>query len=111
MLTALDDQSRDVGCRAIRIAERWLGEPNSPVTAAVLKRLDDREWPVRHSCGFTRVWPARARDRAVVTLLDRGGDDPIALDAALSGLRGSEQAVLERLLNWRVARRRSAKLP
>ena len=34
----------------------------------------------------------------MVTLLERNGDDPITLDAALSGLRGSELAVLERLL-------------
>ena len=99
VVTALDDQAREVRAAAIRISERWLAEPNSPVTAAVLKRLDDREWPVRHQLAASLgVMTGEARDRAVVTLLDRGGDDPIALDAALSGLRGSEQAVLERLL-------------
>ena len=99
MVTALDDQAREVRAAAIRISERWLAQPNSPVTAAVLKRLDDREWPVRHQLAASLgVMTGEARDRAVVTLLDRGGDDPITLDAALSGLRGSEQAVLERLL-------------
>ena len=99
VVTALDDQAREVRAAAIRISERWLAEPNSPVTAAVLKRLDDREWPVRHQLAASLgVMTGEARDRAVVTLLDRGGDDPIALDATLSGLRGSEQAVLERLL-------------
>ncbi len=99
VVAALDDQAREVRAAALRISERWLAEPNSPVTAAVLKRLDDREWPVRHQLAASLgVMTGEARDRAVVTLLDRGGDDPIAVDAALSGLRGSEQAVLERLL-------------
>ena len=99
VVTALDDQAREVRVGAIRISERWLAEPNSPVTAAVLKRLDDREWPVRQQLAASLgAMTGEARDRAVVTLLDRGGDDPIVLDAALSGLRGSEQAVLERLL-------------
>ena len=65
----------------------------------MLKRLDDKEWPVRHQLAASLgVMPAAARDQAVVTLLDRNGDDPITLDAALSGLRGNELAVLERLL-------------
>ena len=33
-----------------------------------------------------------------MTLLERHGDDPIAVDAALSGLRGNEGAALEKLL-------------
>jgi len=42
--------------------------------------------------------PASERDAAVVALLDAHADDPVILDAALSGLRGSEAAVLERLM-------------
>ena len=42
--------------------------------------------------------PAGERDAAVVSLLDAHGDDPVTLDAALSGLRGGEASVLERLL-------------
>ena len=34
---ALTDPSRDVRTSAVRIAERWMGETNSPVQAAVLK--------------------------------------------------------------------------
>src|SRR5688572_20357080 len=99
VVAALDDPSKEVRASAIRIAERWLGEPDSPVQAAVLKRLDDKEWPVRHQLAASLgVMTGAARDPAMVTLLDRNGDDPITLDAALSGLRGSELAVLERLL-------------
>ncbi len=99
VVAALDDPAKEVRASAIRIAERWLGEPNSPVQAAVLKRLDDKEWPVRHQLAASLgVMTGAARDQAMVTLLDRNGDDPITLDAALSGLRGNELAVLERLL-------------
>jgi hypothetical protein len=35
---------------------------------------------------------------AAISLVERYGDDPITMDAALSGLRGSEAAVLERLM-------------
>ena len=38
------------------------------------------------------------RSPALATLLERHGDDPITVDAALSGLRGSEHVVLQRLL-------------
>ncbi len=55
------------------------------------------------ACGLARRDAGEARDRAVVTLLERYGDDPVTLDAALSGLRGSELAVLERMLEWRAA--------
>ena len=99
VVAALDDPSREVRVSAIRIAERWLGEPNNPVQAAVLKRLDDPEWPVRHQLAATLgVMPAGVREQAAVRLLDRSGDDPVTLDATLSGLRGSEVAVLEQLL-------------
>ena len=48
VMKALDDTSRDVRASAIRIAERWLGDPADPIQAAVLKRLDDGDWEVRH---------------------------------------------------------------
>ena len=111
VVAALDDPSREVRVSAIRIAERWLGEPNNPVQAAVLKRLDDPEWPVRHQLAATLgVMPPSAREQAAVGMLERGGDDPITLDATLSGLRGSEMSVLEQLLKdpGRTAQRESA---
>jgi mono/diheme cytochrome c family protein len=93
---ALEDHSRDVRAAAIRLAERWLGRPNHPMQAAVLKRLQDADWSVRRQLAASLgALPARERDAAVVSLLDAHADDPVTLDAALSGLRGSEAAVLE----------------
>jgi mono/diheme cytochrome c family protein/glucose/arabinose dehydrogenase len=96
---ALEDASRDVRASAIRIAERWLGAANHPIQAAVLKRLDDKDWAVRYQLAATLgTMPAEQRDVAAVALLERHGGDPIAVDAVLSGLRGSEAGVLEKML-------------
>lgn len=98
---ALDDPSRDVRVSALRLAERWLGEGGSPIQAAVLKKLEDPDWAVRHQLAATiGALPqgVAARDTTVVTLLDRFGTDPLTVDAALSGLAGTEGVVLQRLL-------------
>ena len=96
---ALEDSSRDVRASAIRIAERWLGEAGDPIQAAVLKRLDDGDWAVRQQLAASLgALPPGPRESAVLALLERHGNDPIAMDAALSGVRGSEAAILERLL-------------
>ena len=95
---ALEDPSRAMRVAAIRIAERWLSVPDHPMQAAVLKRLDDADWAVRRQLAASLgALPSGAREAAAVSLLERYGDDPITMDAALSGLRGSEAAVLEKL--------------
>jgi mono/diheme cytochrome c family protein len=97
--SALEDASRDVRASAVRIAERWLGEANHPIQAAVLKRMDDADWAVRHQLAASLgAMPPGLRDTATLALLERHADDPIAVDAALSGLRGSEAAVLEQMM-------------
>jgi mono/diheme cytochrome c family protein/glucose/arabinose dehydrogenase len=97
--SALADPSRDVRSAAIRMAERWLGEPSDPMHAAVLKLVADPDWAVRHQLAASiGTLPAGPREAAAVAVLERHADDPIATDATLSGLRGSEAAVLDRLL-------------
>ena len=96
---ALDDGSREVRASALRLAERWLGKPKPPLRAAILKRLQDSDWSVRRQLAASLgVLPASERDAAIVSLLDAHADDPVTLDAALSGLRGREAAVLERVM-------------
>jgi mono/diheme cytochrome c family protein len=96
---ALTDTSRDVRVSAIRIAERWLGEPNSMIQPEVLKRLDDTDWWVREqlAASLGAVLPG-ARETAIATALERYADDPIVMDAALSSVRGTEAVVLEKIL-------------
>lgn len=96
---ALDDPSRDVRMSALRLSERWLGEANSPIQAAVLKRLNDTDWSVQEQLAASLgALPQGPRESALATLLAAHADDPVTLDAALSGLRGSEGLVLEKLI-------------
>jgi mono/diheme cytochrome c family protein len=67
----------------------------------VLKRLSDPDWAVRHQLAATLgAFPANtaAADDALMTLFEKYGDDPLTVDAALSGLAGRESAVLEKLV-------------
>ena len=99
VVKALEDRARDVRVSAIRIAERWLGETSSPIQAAVLKRIDDPDWAVHQQLAASiGALPPGARETAAVSVLERYGNDPVVMDAALSGLRGSEAIVLDRLL-------------
>jgi glucose/arabinose dehydrogenase len=99
VMTALHDSNRDVRVSAIRIAERWLGENAHPIQAAVLERLDDPDWAVQQQLAASLgALPLAARESAAVDVLERYGNDPVVMDATLSGLRGSESLVLERLL-------------
>jgi mono/diheme cytochrome c family protein/glucose/arabinose dehydrogenase len=96
---ALEDASRDVRASAVRISERWLVDATHPVHEAVVARMDDPDWAVRYqlAASLGTMAPGR-RDQVAVAMLERHGGDPVAVDAVLSGLRGSEAAVLERML-------------
>jgi len=99
VIKALDDSSRDVRMSALRLSERWLTEGNTSVQAAVLKRMDDQDWSVRYQLAASLgALPQGGRERAIASVLAARGDDPIALDAALSGVRGAEGVVLENVL-------------
>ena len=96
---ALAHPNRDVRVSALRLAERWFTEPKHPIQDAVLKLIGDADWAVRRQLAATLgELPAGSKEAALASLLDRYGDDPIAVDAALSGMRGSEMGVLDRLL-------------
>jgi mono/diheme cytochrome c family protein len=98
-IKALDDASRDVRTSALRISERWLSEGEPSVQRAVLAKSADTDWAVRRQLAATLgTLKTEARDTAIVSLLERHGDDPIVVDAALSGIAGSEPAVLDRVL-------------
>jgi glucose/arabinose dehydrogenase len=104
VMKALEDESRDVRISAIRIAERWMGEANHPIQAAVLKRMDDSDRAVHQQLAASLgALPSGPREAAAVALLERYANDPVVMDAALSGLRGSEDAVLERLMQGKGA--------
>ena len=90
---ALDDPSRDVRVSALQLSERWLGEHGNPLQAAVFKKLDDPDWAVRHQFAAThrrRAAGHAGRETTALTLLERFGNDPLTVDAVLSGSRGTE---------------------
>ena len=93
---SLSDSSRDVRASAIRLAEKWLGKDQ--LTDEVLKRLDDSDWSVRQQLAASLgAMPSPKREVAIASLLEHYANDPVVVDAALSGLRGNESAVLERI--------------
>ena len=96
---ALEDSSRDVRMSAVRLAERWLGQANHPIQAAVLKHVDDADWAVREQVAASLGGlPPGPRETAIASMLERHADDPVVVDVALSGVRGAETTVLEKLL-------------
>ena len=96
---ALEDASPHVRAAAVRLAERWLGEPDHPLQRALLARLHDAAGTVRRQLAASLgSLPPDEREAAVVLLLEAHAEDPVTLDAALSGLRGAEFAVLARML-------------
>jgi mono/diheme cytochrome c family protein/glucose/arabinose dehydrogenase len=96
---ALGDPSRDVRVSAIRLSERWLREGNGAMLTAVLALMPDPDWAVREQLAASLgELPQSPKETAMAAFLERHANDPVAMDAALSGLKGSESAVLETLL-------------
>jgi mono/diheme cytochrome c family protein/glucose/arabinose dehydrogenase len=103
---ALADTSADVRASALRLSERWIQEPNHPLAAAALALMGDPSWTVRRQLAATiGELPDAPRLEGAVAVLTRYGKDPIAVDVAVSGLRGREAEVLTRFLQARVAAR------
>jgi mono/diheme cytochrome c family protein len=96
---ALSDRSPDVRAAAVRIAERWLGGAVTPLTTRVLAMRGDSSWTVRRQLAASiGEMPAGERVSAAAAILERDGDDPIIVDALVSGLKGVEFDVLARVL-------------
>jgi mono/diheme cytochrome c family protein len=99
VMAALSHADRDVRVSALRLSERWLRMANHPIHGAVMKLLDDKDWAVRRQLAATLgELQSGSKEAAIAGMLERHGDDPVAVDAALSGARGIELAVLDRLL-------------
>jgi mono/diheme cytochrome c family protein len=99
VMKALADSSRDVRVAALRISERWLGEKEHQLQPRVAALAGDQDWSVRQQAVASMgALPAGLREQSIAAVLERGALDPIIADTALSGLRGSEAAVLAMLL-------------
>jgi mono/diheme cytochrome c family protein len=96
---ALQDPSRDVRVAGVRLAERWLRSGDAMLQAAVVKLASDPNWEVRAQAGASLgELPADAKVPVIANFLEQHSADPIATDAALSGIAGEEPRVLDRIL-------------
>jgi mono/diheme cytochrome c family protein len=96
---ALSDKSADVRASAVRLSERWLGDPAQPIAAAALGRIDDASWTVRRQAAASiGALPLAMRLDRSIAMLEKYGGDPIVVDATIGGLRGKETEVFEQLL-------------
>jgi len=95
----LHDPAPDVRAWAVRWAEPWLSEPGHPLAPAVLALLDDPSWTVRRQLAASvGELPAKERTEAAIRILERYAQDPVVVDATVSGLSGLEAGVLDALL-------------
>jgi len=98
VLGALRDASRDVRVAAVRLAERFL-PADTGVQAAVARLVDEADWNVQQQLAASiSTLPDGLRETTMAALLSKQGDDPVVVDAALSGIGGREAALLTELL-------------
>ena len=98
---ALDDSRATSACRHCSSPSAGSASRAMPLQAAVFKKLDDPDWAVRHQFAATigAVPPGTpARETTALTLIERFGNDPLTVDALLSGYAGAEAPLLERVL-------------
>jgi mono/diheme cytochrome c family protein/glucose/arabinose dehydrogenase len=96
---ALGDARAEVRAAAVRLSERWISQPDHALAAAALATIDDPSWTVRRQLAATvGELPAERRIDPAIALLRRYGDDAVVVDATISGLRGREAQVLDRVL-------------
>ncbi|HET7086714.1 MAG TPA: c-type cytochrome [Rhizomicrobium sp.] len=96
---ALDDSDAYVRNAGLRGAEPFLAKGDAAIQAAILKKSDDPSWQVRRQLAASLgELPQPARVAQVVALLKKYGNDPITVDAGISGLKGQEADALTQLL-------------
>jgi putative membrane-bound dehydrogenase-like protein len=99
---ALRDTSPLVRRAAVKIAERWLGEHGHPIAGDVAERAADDAPGVRvqAAASLGTLPDGQARWDTLARLIAAHGEgDPVVVDVVLSGSRGAESRVLERLIS------------
>lgn len=99
-MALLDDSDSKVRATAIRLSEPFLiPGPRAQTLPKMIKALGDPSADVQIQLAFTlsAVVDPEA-EGAVADLLAKAGENPLVRDAAISGLRGRELEMIERLL-------------
>jgi mono/diheme cytochrome c family protein/glucose/arabinose dehydrogenase len=106
---SLADPRPEVRAAAVRISERWLREPNHPLHSAVVARKGDTNWIVRYQLTASLgELPQDKRVAPIAEMLTLYGEDPIIVDAAISGLAGQEASMLDRVLESSASEQKAA---
>ncbi|MDH3371804.1 MAG: c-type cytochrome [Gammaproteobacteria bacterium] len=93
---ALQDEWWAIRAAGLRLAERWLRDGDAAMLGAVMARLDDGHWQVRRQLAASLgALPVNERVTNILRVLRLYGDDKVVVDAAISGLAGIEDGVLE----------------
>lgn len=99
VMAALGDARPEVRASAIRLAEPWLARGDRQVADAVMSLVNDGHWQVRRQLAASLgELPEGQRLARLVDLLKLHGEDPVTVDAAISGLAGQESGALEMLI-------------
>ncbi|MBC2669769.1 c-type cytochrome [Novosphingobium piscinae] len=95
---ALADPRPELRAAGLRLAEPWLARGDKAISQAALALAGDGSWQVRVQLAASLgALPAERRTAPMVALLRAQGNDAVLVDAALSGLKGDELAVLTAL--------------
>ena len=105
-LLAMRDAKAELRAAGLRLAESGLATGDQKLIKPVLALAGDGNWQVRVQAAATLgALPDAARTQPMIALLSVYGDDPVLVDAALSGLKGNELPVLTALAAARAAPR------
>jgi mono/diheme cytochrome c family protein/glucose/arabinose dehydrogenase len=96
---ALEDSSPHVRAAAVRISEKWLTDGDPQMTELVRGQIGDEAPEVyRQLAASLGTVPRAQRIDTLTELVLQHGADPVAVDAAISGLRGLELSFLEAMI-------------
>ena len=105
-LLAMRDAKAELRAAGLRLAESGLATGDQKLIKPVLALAGDGNWQVRVQAAATLgALPDAARTQPMIALLSVHGDDPVLVDAALSGLKANELPVLTALAAARAAPR------
>jgi len=92
------DASAEVRANAVRLSERWVGA-DTQLASAMLTLASDRNWNVRRQVAASLgELPGASKVSSAGAMLARDGNDPVIVDAVISGLKDQESEVLDLVL-------------
>ena len=96
---ALEDEEAMIRAAAVRLSEDRLRAGDAKALSRVLALANDPQLGVRRQVAASLgELPAEQRIEPLMAMLERDGDDPVMIDAVVSGLAGLESRMLDRVL-------------